>query len=169
MEELLKFGKLNNDLIVVVPKVANFKLAFSFKELINKIEEFNNMILFMAETNYFDSSFIGALIYVTMKINKEKSKKLIVYGNDYVEEIFNKYSINDFFIIKKDIFEVKDIILNEIKIPSYDDLKYLKSVLEDHKILSTISKENYENFKLLIESLEKEIEKKEKEEENNDK
>lgn len=161
MDDFFKVGRISNDIIILLPKAPNFKISLSFKESIENEKDFENLILIMSDITYMDSSFIGALVYVGMKLKKEKNKTPIIYGNNYVEEIFKKYSLNNLFIIKKDIFEFNSEILKEVRSVEYDEIKYLKSVLNDHKLLSSISEKNYEIFKSLLESLEKEIEKKE--------
>ncbi|MCX8058330.1 MAG: STAS domain-containing protein [Spirochaetes bacterium] len=159
MEEFFKIGKIGNDLLIVLPKVSNFKISLVFKETIENEKNYENLILIMSDITYMDSSFIGSLVHISLKVKNEKAKVPIIYGNNYVEEIFKKYSLTNLFILKKDIIEFNEEILREVKSINDDEIKYLKSVLNDHKILSSLSEKNYETFKSLIESLEKEIEK----------
>ena len=158
--DVIKLGKIKNNLFILIPEIANFKYSLTLKDLLQNEKDYTNIVLSMGDTKYIDSSFIGVLLFIGLMVVKEKKNKVIIFANEYIKKILTKYQMSSYFEIKVEKHDFNNIVLEEIQLKTADEKQYLISVLEDHRLLSSISERNREAFTDLIKSLEKELEKK---------
>ncbi|NPV01683.1 MAG: STAS domain-containing protein [Brevinematales bacterium] len=132
-----------------------------FDYLIARIEKnkSENIYFELSETSYLDSSFIGVIVSIEKKLQKESRGSIVILNpTEKVKEILSMMGLSEILPMKEST-KIKNIELNEeIEKKLEKDYNDIKLLLESHQNLMEINPENKKRFGLVEEMLKQELE-----------
>jgi len=117
-------------------------------------DEFKTVVIDLTETICIDSTSLGQLAKISI-LYKEKHGQLptIVSTNSDINRILTSMGFDKFFYIVKELVSRVEY-LDELPMQSVDEDEMKLRVLEAHKLLMDMNKDNHAAFQDLVKSLE---------------
>ena len=118
-----------------------------------------NIYFELSETHYLDSSFIGVIVSIEKKLQKDSRGSIVILNpTEKVKEILSMMGLSE-ILPMRDNMTIKTLDLNEeIQQKLEKDYKDIKLLLESHQSLMEINPENKKRFGLVEEMLKQELE-----------
>ncbi len=165
----LTVGYDKNNVYIYVAGEATMMIASTLKKFIfDIVGQFesateHNIFINLSDCKYMDSTFIGTLIIVEKKCVDILSKHILISKPSiYCEEVLQNMGLLKVFTITEEMPVSENIHLTELIMRDIDRLENAILMFQAHEELSNVSQENKKQFKLVTETLKKEIEKEQK-------
>lgn len=144
---------------------ANFNSSMEFKNLVNELiaRDYRQFVLDLEECQIMDSTFLGMLAGLGMKLNKssdEKSFITLVNPNARISELLDNLGVSQLFTTVQES-ELPDREYQETPQKETDKSKeeVTRNCLEAHKILMELNEANQKKFKEVTRFLEEDLRK----------
>jgi|GEM_PF-1241969 len=159
METRYLVGELQNYVMVKFVGNATMKTSKTLENFfINLLKgEEKNIILDFEECNYIDSTVLGLIAKTALEVKKIWHKKMFeMNASNMVRSSLNSTSVYDLLIPLKENNEEFSFL--ELKNKTFhSDEERAKHLLETHKTLINLSKDNEKAFKDIVKLLEEDI------------
>lgn len=148
------------DDITYIKMVGNLKYTTTsgFDHFVDGLMErgFKNVVIDLSEATYIDSTNLGLIAKIAGRArNNPEMHVSIVSPNEDINEILRSVRFDKLFTIVEDMEVVDE--LEEIPDEQRDKQKDLQMLIQAHKALIDIDKQNRPQFKDVVELLEKEV------------
>ena len=161
MENRTSIGIKNNILLIKVEgemRAGNsFALSEVLPEYISKVQRQLNVLIDLSDCSYMDSTSIGFIILLESRCRQYNTESVsIINPSESAMKHIKALSALDKLHIEKDI-EVPGIQLFPLDAgsKSFKKRQNIELMFDSHAILSQLSEENREEFKELLEELER--------------
>lgn len=161
MEDRYLFGELDNKVFIKFVGNATMKNSKTLEDLFDKIfeGEEKEIIIDFKECNYMDSTMLGFIAKIAIKLKKTWNKYIYeINASNMVKTSLKSTGVFD--LLKHLDQEADGVELKEIEVKDFEN-KDAKAahILEAHKTLMSLSDENAKIFKNVVELLEKDVKK----------
>lgn len=159
MEDKYLVGELGDNIVIKIVGNATMKnsktLEVYFKELLK--ENKKEIVLDFDECNYLDSTVLGVIAKMSLEVGKLwKTKLYEINVSNMVRSTLNSTGVYDLMGHSKGTKD--DVSLSDLKNRTFlTTEEKAQHILEAHKTLMGLSKENEEVFKNVVRLLEKDI------------
>ncbi len=162
----LTVGYDKNNIYIYVAGEATMMVASTLKKFIFDITRQlddnaeHNIYINLSDCKYMDSTFIGTLIIVEKKCVDNLNKHILISEpSRYCEEVLQNMGLLKVFTIIQDMPDISEMHLTELEMRDMDRLENAILMFQAHEELSNVNEENKQQFKLVTETLKKEIQK----------
>ncbi|MCD6459628.1 STAS domain-containing protein [bacterium] len=168
----IEFGWLDKKVIIRVVGKGSFLNSRNFKEAVQSLlsQKYESIIIDFKECTGMDSTFIGVLTGVNLRLIKKKANIIQIANITKTNRaLLETLGVIRFFNILEEecVFDINFESVADT--PEYPDeaIDQIKHILEAHKHLMEADEQNKERFKLVAETLEKELKQKTEQKEDN--
>ena len=168
----IEFGWFADKVVIRVVGKGSFLNSRNFKEAVQSLleQKYKNIIIDFKNCSGMDSTFIGVLTGITLRLIKKKSNIIQIANITKINrELLETLGVIRFFNIIEEECEFNIDFEAVADTPEYPDeaIDQIRHILEAHETLMEADDQNKERFKLVAETLEKEL--KDKAEKKDDK
>ncbi len=161
MEDRYLLGELDDKIFIKFVGNATMKNSKTLEDLFDKIfeGEEKEIIIDFKECNYMDSTMLGFIAKIAIKLKKAWNKH--IYEINASNMVKTSLKSTGVFDLLKHLDEQQDNLeLKEVEVKDFEDKnEKAKHILDTHKILMSLSDENAKIFKNVVELLEKDVNK----------
>jgi anti-anti-sigma factor len=128
-----------------------------FLERLMKADEFDHVLIDLTELTSIDSTNIGLLAKIAVhRRDRDSSRPTIISSNESITRLLHTMGLQNIFLIV-DKVDVTGSDLTEIPAVDPKDRNLAHIMLDAHRTLSELSKENKEIFKDVVHLLENKV------------
>lgn len=169
----IQFGWIGSQVIIRVIGTGNFRNSRYLKEAAYELlrERYKDIIIDLAECTSMDSTFLGVLIGLTLKMKKDIGRPIsLVNINKTVYDVLKTLgTLNSFDVVDQPASFDTTFESIEAAADEHDEaIHKIRHVLEAHENLMEINDENKERFKFVKQALEDDLKNKLKQQEKGD-
>ena len=161
-KEDLTITAMNNGYLIAVSGRANFDYAVPLRELAEKLVPGNWIQFDMEYCETMDSTFMGVLTMLTMKLRKHGSKVMLINASSQLNKLLRDLGVAKLFnfVAGDDKGAGKSAAAGqEIPVPGKATLlTTAQTVVDAHKSLVEADRSNLEKFDKVIEFAEQDVE-----------
>jgi len=158
----IEFGWIDEEVIIRIVGKGSFLNSRHFKVAATDLLEkaYDNIIVDLADCHGMDSTFIGVLTGVTLKMMKANKHNIVLVNMCKVNrETLEILGVIRFFDVEEEprSFEADFESVEDIPEDPDEAIHQIKHILEAHETLIKVDDKNSQRFKLVKESLEKDL------------
>jgi len=158
----IEFGWFADKVVIRVVGKGSFLNSRNFKEGIQSLlkKKYENIIIDFKSCTGMDSTFIGVLTGVTLRLIKKKANIIQIANITKINrELLETLGVIRFFNIIEEECDFNIDLEAVADTPEYPDeaIDQIRHILEAHEHLMEADDQNKERFKLVAETLEKEL------------
>ncbi len=160
-KEDLTITAMNNGYLIAVSGRANFDYAVPLRELAEKLVPGNWLQFDMEYCETMDSTFMGVLTMLAMKLRKSGSKVMLINASAQLNKLLRDLGVAKLFnfVAGDDKNAVKSGAAQEVQISGKASLlATAQTVVDAHKSLVEADRSNLEKFDKVIEFAEQDVE-----------
>ncbi len=154
------YGEIENKVFIKFVGNCTMKNSKTLEDLVKKIleGEKKDIILDLEECNYMDSTMLGLIAKITIKIKQMWQKNIYALNTPNIINASFKSTGVSKLIEMIENKEENNIKVEELEIKDFDDKEAkTRHILEAHKTLIGLSEENAKAFKNVVTLLEREL------------
>lgn len=155
-----QFAKEQNNYFIKLSGELKYTECGNFSSFINKLEkdkDFEDILVDISKAKYLDSTNLGLLAKISqLVIEKSNHRLTVITMNPDVTELLRNIGFDDICLMVEEPTNINSSLMNIMGVDESEE-SMAKIMLEAHRRLMNMNEKNKQEFKNVVELMEKQI------------